>query len=395
MYSSRPVIVKTRVRRCTGISAGCCIGKSSELNICGPVDDSCLSEMCTPWSACCPVSADSSRLVRKRSCSKNLIYQFDPTIKKEEDCNVSQQWSDWSPCTPLNGRCGEATQYRNRSLPDCDVSNSFQEQDCIYVTMPICNKNALPEPERPQCEINEALLDQLSIMLNQNCMTYEWTAWSLCQNDCSGRRTRFSKTYHQDQPATYQYEDCAKINQCSEPAICRGHWETWSYWEETQPNIQARIRTNKCNDNDIDYRHMAPVMSYVNNNSSQPQYPENIEYKTDVAPNENSEHLPSQTGPTISLEQDQYYSQQYYTSETDQTIADVPSLADQIHYEYMREIESKQQDNSNGLPINYQTVPNTITSEYVNEIQLKINDNHEATVDLDNHDNYSIWHRHP
>ena len=56
---------------------------------------------------------------------------------------------------------------------------------------------------------------------------------------------------------TVQYEACAQINKCDE-VECEGNWGGWSYWQETQPNIQARVRTNECDDNDLDYRHMTP-----------------------------------------------------------------------------------------------------------------------------------------
>ena len=185
---------------------------------------------------------------------------------------MDSQWSEWSTCSTT---CGVGSQRRTRLASHCpnikDIDS--QETSCLVKICPKVATTKTPPVTRTllpttvtspvPCNISDELIAEIRIMLNQECTKYDWTEWSVCQNPCSGRRTRCTKTKPVLEPTTIQYEECAQINQCTQPEECQSDWGVWSSWETTMPNIQARIRINNCNDHDIDYRHNQPVASYV------------------------------------------------------------------------------------------------------------------------------------
>ena len=72
-------------------------------------------------------------------------------------------WSSWSPCTPLNGKCGPGTQYQTRSV----------------ATQPYCSAACPASRQTRSCKHSCCPVD---------CVVSTWTAWSACSTTCGTGR---------------------------------------------------------------------------------------------------------------------------------------------------------------------------------------------------------------
>ncbi|XP_012556552.2 protocadherin Fat 4 isoform X1 [Hydra vulgaris] len=166
-----------------------CNGKScpvlNEANSCnGPT---CCPRDCeySDWSAweVCSGSCQGGTQKRKRSLTKqatcngtcsNELFQTKACIVKPVKCQLSS-WESWSSCSSVNGKCGNGTQMRVRTIvvkPVCDnpCGNLNETKNCLYSCCPV------------------------------NCEYGQWGKWSNCSNQCgSGLRSREREVQTKDE----------------------------------------------------------------------------------------------------------------------------------------------------------------------------------------------------
>lgn len=247
---------QTRIRFCNGPIA-CCNGKSTDYRTCITPEPACQRTVCSKWSNCCP---SDDVYLQQRTCSR--LGSGDNGTPEQRKCSVDEPWNEWSQCSVS---CGTGVQIRERELPGCDNGTEIDQLECFAGA---CLKRASPGLGDTKCDvIKQDTLLQLQLMMIENCAPYQWTQWSQCANKCSGRRSRIALSHETE---TIQYEWCHKLNSC-QTMDCNENWQGWSAWQVTDVGgIQARARTNECNDNDFDYRNTDPVNSLIDSTKTTP-----------------------------------------------------------------------------------------------------------------------------